>query len=42
MCHPKAWVLAGMLGLTSQQDVGAWMQNKRALDLTTLGLKLRA
>jgi hypothetical protein len=41
MCHDDVWVLAGLLGLTRETQLQAWMQNKRALDLMTFGLKFK-
>jgi hypothetical protein len=42
MCHDDVWVLAGLLGLTRETNLQAWMQNKRALDVVTFGLKFKA
>ncbi|RLB61359.1 MAG: hypothetical protein DRI90_11575 [Deltaproteobacteria bacterium] len=41
LCHPRVWVLAGVLGLTREDDVDAWMQNKRVLDLMMSTLRLK-
>jgi len=41
MRHDDVCVLAGMLGLTRDNDLKAWMENKRALDVATFGLRLK-
>ena len=41
LCHPRVWVLAGVLGLTREDDVDAWMQNKRVLDVMMSTLRLK-
>ena len=41
LCHPRVWVLAGVLGLTREEDVDAWMQNKRVLDVMIATLRLK-
>jgi len=40
LCHPRVWVLTGVLGLTREDDVDAWMQNKRVLDVMLSTLRL--
>ncbi len=39
--HPRAWVVAGVVGPNREADVAAWMQCKRALDIAALALELR-
>jgi hypothetical protein len=40
LAHPKLWVVAGLVGVSREEDASAWMQNKRALDILTRSLRL--
>lgn len=40
MMHEHAWVVAGVLGSTREEDEDAWMRNKRVLDVVSCTLEL--
>ncbi len=40
MMHGRVWVVGGVIGPTRDRDPGAWMRNKRALDMATTTLTL--
>jgi hypothetical protein len=42
MLHDHYWVVAGLLGATREDDFQAWASNKRALDLATFLMRLKA
>jgi hypothetical protein len=41
LCHPDAWILAGLVGLQREDSAEAWMQNKRALELCAFGTRIQ-
>lgn len=41
LLHPRAWVVAGVVGPNREADVASWMQCKRALDIAALALEFR-
>ncbi len=41
LVHPRAWVVAGVLGPDRESDTAAWMQCKRAMDVAALALELK-
>jgi len=40
MLHEHAWVVGGVIGPDRADDQGAWMRNKRALDIATATLEV--
>ncbi len=42
LLHEKVWVLAGVLSVRREEDVMAWMENKRALDVVTRSLRFES